>query len=445
MGKRLVLATVAAALAFAAPAQAKVQTVTMKAGPFEVGGYQVALQGKHLVVGSPKLDGYITHMETDVVDVKTGKPVPINRIMLHHIVFANLGPNFAHVGTPEPFYGDGEERAKMDLPPGYGYPITKTDAWGWVWMLMNHKPTTDRVYIQYKMKIVTGETLKPVVPMVWDTAHGRQALVFDVPGGGAAGSLDVRTDTQPAPVSGRLVAGLGHVHGGARDLTLSQPDCGNRTLYRSSPTWGLASHPFYKVRPVLHEPGPINMTQFRSAKGIPVKAGERLTVTSRYDNVRPHTRSMGLLLSYLSPDPSVSNKCGALPNDIKVVKTSTRGRSLAPVARIKIYDWNGNGTAKAVFGPPGPVTIAVGNSDVEVKDFAFTAGNLSVPAGSTVKWTFDDPVLHNVTVADGPEGFSSDRLANGASYSKTLTKPGTYTFFCELHPVGMVQRVIVRR
>ena len=444
MKLRLALWTFAFALVLAAPAEAKVQTVTMKAGPFTVGGYQVALQGQNLIVGAPKLDGYITDMETDVVDVKTGKPVPINRIMLHHIVFANLGPNFSHAGTPEPFYGDGEERAKMDLPAGYGYPITKADAWGWVWMLMNHKPTTDSVYIQYRMRIVTGETLKPVIPIFWDTSHARQARVFDVPGGGSPGSLDVRTDTQPAPVSGRIVAGLGHVHGGARDLALSEPDCGNRTLYRSSPTWGLASHPFYKVRPVLHEPGPINMSQFKTVKGIPVKAGEPLTVTSRYDNVRPHTRSMGLLLSYLSPDSTVTKACSPLPNDIQVLKTTTKGRSLAPVARIKLYDWNGNSTAREVLGPPGPMTIASGNADVLVKNFAFTAGNLSVPLGSTVTWTFDDAVKHNVTVADGPEGFSSNWLIGGASFSKTLTKAGTYTFFCELHPVGMVQRVIVR-
>jgi plastocyanin len=65
--------------------------------------------------------------------------------------------------------------------------------------------------------------------------------------------------------------------------------------------------------------------------------------------------------------------------------------------------------------------------------------------GSTVTWKFDDSVKHNVTVADGPEGFSSNWLTGGASFSKTLAKAGTYTFFCELHPVGMVQRIIVRK
>jgi len=90
------------------------------------------------------------------------------------------------------------------------------------------------------------------------------------------------------------------------------------------------------------------------------------------------------------------------------------------------------------------MTISPGNVDVTVKDSVFQAGNITVKPGSKVTWKFDDPYLHNVTLASGPEGFSSDRLANGATYSKTLTKPGTYRFFCELHPVGMIQRIVVK-
>jgi plastocyanin len=372
-----------------------------------------------------------------VVDVKTGRPVPVNRIMLHHIVFSKVGGGA--------FYGDGEERAQMDLPPGYGYPIEATDAWRWVWMLMNHRPTGDRVYIRYRMTIVTGEALRPVVPIVWDTSHGRQALVFDVPGGGKPGSLDVRAAQKAAPISGRLVAGLGHVHGGAKDLTLTQPDCGNRVLYRATPTWGLPSNPFYRVRPVLHEPGPINMSQFTSAQGIPIAAGEPLRVTSRYDDQYPHTRAMGLLLAYLAPDPSIATTCNPMPTDIRTIGTSTPGRTIAPLAPIHIYDWNPDGgRALEVSGPPGSLKTVGGDATVVADDYRFTTGNLSVPQGATVRWEFPGRVLHNVTVATGPEGFSSNRLRNGGAYAKTLTRPGTYTFFCELHPVGMVERIVVR-
>jgi plastocyanin len=436
--KRVLGLAVLAALAYAAPASATAREVTMTQGPYEVGGYQVRLSGAESVP-TPQVDGYITKMAADVVDVKTGKAVPISRIMLHHIVFMKEG-----AGIGGAFYGDGEERARLDLPPGYGYPIARDDRWRWVWMLMNHQPTTDRVLIRYRMTIVTDEALTPVVPVGFDTSRLRQGLVFDVPGGGAPGSLDVRTMTRPAPVAGRLVAGLGHVHGGARDLTLSEPGCGDRVLYRSTPTWGLASHPFYQVRPVLHEPGPINMSQFRSVAGIPVAAGELLTLTSRYDNERPHTRAMGLMVAYLAPDPALTEPCGPLPADVEVLKTTTPGRAFAPISRIRIYDWNGTGTAVQVPGPPGRLVTVDGDATVVADDQRFATGNLSVPAGATVSWSFPGAVVHNVTVADGPEGFSSNRLAGGATYAKQLTRPGTYTLFCELHPVGMVERIVVR-
>jgi plastocyanin len=443
LGRLLALAAMAvtASVLAAAPAGAATRQVTLKEGPIDIAAYSVKL-GARGGIATPRLDGYITHMEADVVDVRTGRRLPIGRVMLHHIVFADQGPP----GTPRtrPFYGDGEERATMDLPPGYGYRIHRGDRWSFVWMLMNHRPIADRAYIRYRMTVVTGRPLRGVIPVAWDASHLRQGLVYDVAGGGLPGSLDVRTMTRPIPVSGRLVAGLGHVHGGARDLSLSEPTCGGRRIYVSHPTWGLASHPFYNVRPVLHEPGPIDMSQFRSARGIPVVAGQPVTLTSRYDNSRPHTRVMGLLLAYLAPDPAVRTPCGPMPTDVETLRTRTAGRSRAPVKTIGIYDWRGAGRAARVAGPPGAFTRSDGDTSVRVAGFRFGPGNLSVPAGATVRWTFADPVLHNVTLASGPEGFSSDRLRSGATFAKTFTRPGTYRFFCELHPVGMVERVVVR-
>jgi plastocyanin len=441
----LVTALFAIVSGLAAPADAKTQVITKKVGPITVDPYQVALQNADVPnPTAPDVEGYITKMSVDVVDVKTGKPVPIKRIMLHHIVFVNFG-------TPEgprldPFYGDGEERAKMILPKGYGYPIHPGEQWFWAWMLMNHQSVTDQVMIRYRMTVVTDEELKPVIPLIFDTSHRRQGLVFDVPGGGEPGSLDVRKMSINAPVSGRLVAGLGHVHGGGRSLTLSQPECENRALYRSSPTWGLKDHPFYRVRPVLHEPGPINMSQFTSERGIPIAAGEKLTLTSRYDNQYPHSRAMGLMVAYMAPDPKVKKtSCAPLPRDYTVLKTKHKGRKKGPTHQIHIYDWSKKGKAIEVPGPSGAMQYSNGDATVVADNYKFEAGNLSVPLGSTVTWQFPGSVLHNVTLANGPEGFSSDRLVNGGTFSKQLTKPGTYTFFCELHPVGMIERVVVRK
>ena len=160
------------ALAVSGRAEAKTQVITKKTAPITVSPYQVALQNPDVPPPvAPNLEGYITNMSVDVVDVKTGKPVPIRRIMLHHIVFLNFGAPGAR--RVDAFYGDGEERAKMILPKGYGYPIHPNEQWGWVWMLMNHQSVLDQVRIRYKMTVVTGEKLKPVIPLNFDTSHGR--------------------------------------------------------------------------------------------------------------------------------------------------------------------------------------------------------------------------------------------------------------------------------
>ena len=64
------------------------------------------------------------------------------------------------------------------------------------------------------------------------------------------------------------------MHGGAKDLAITQPACGNRELMKMDPAWGMGDHPFYNVRPVLHEPGPIHVSQYGSTQGFPVAAGE---------------------------------------------------------------------------------------------------------------------------------------------------------------------------
>jgi plastocyanin len=375
--------------------------------------------------------------------VRTGKVVPIQRVMLHHIVFSNFGPNPSHP-QPKAFYGDGEERAQMDLPRGYGYPIARGDRWGFVFMLMNHRDRPDRVYIRYRMTIDRDPRLRPVVPVAWDTSHGRQGLVFDVPGGGRPGSIDQRSATHPMPVAGRIVAGLGHVHGGAKSLTLSEPTCGNRRIYVSHPTWGLPSNAFYHVRPVLHEPGPVHMDELQSTRGIPVAAGQPLTLTSRYDNQYPHVRAMGLMLVYETPDPRVTAPCGPVLSDVRMVKSPIPGRARAPHVPVPTYRYDAAGRAVRATAPPGHTVTASGDATVNVTDAGFSDGSLSVPLGSTVTWAFNGSVLHNITLANGPDGFSSNRLIGGKTFAKQFTRPGTYHFFCELHPVGMIEQVVVR-
>src|SRR5436190_1199226 len=117
----------------AASASASTHTQTMSVGPVTVGGYQVKYG--FIPAPHPPVNGWVTHMDVDVVDGPgaDAKPVPISRLMLHHIVFVNLSRRDGTCGSytsfdsisklpaAERFYAAGEERAKMALPSGYGY------------------------------------------------------------------------------------------------------------------------------------------------------------------------------------------------------------------------------------------------------------------------------------------------------------------------------------
>ena len=79
-----------------------------------------------------------------------------------------------------------------------------------------------------------------------------------------------------------------------------------------------------------------------------------------------------------------------------------------------------------------------------MRTFGYKPANLSVPAGVTLRWRFPDPLLHNVTLATGPVGFSSLHLSDGATFKRRLRRPGTYKLYCSLHPTLMHQVVTVR-
>jgi plastocyanin len=471
----LLVSCVLATLILAAPASAKdptgsctaggtagtKQTYTCRLGPIVVAPYQVLNRELHFNPPKPLVDGHITDMQVDVVDAD-GAQVPINRLMLHHIVFLNHGSSFGEKrdltcgssftgwdsrsllpNAAERFYAAGEERAKLSLPPGNGYPVAKDDLWLMSYMLMNHRSTVDRAYIEYEVTVDTAPGLTPVKPFWLDVENCQADPVYDVPGGGRRGATHKRSFVWTVPEAGRLVAGGGHVHGGGKNLTLRRPDCSDQRVYTSRPVWGGPRHPFYNVRPVLHEPGPIHMTGFRSARGVPVAAGERVVLDSNYDATQPHTRVMGISLVYLAPDPSVTAKCGALPRDLEELPRPA-GRRKPPPFKVPIVGIR-NGKAVNIDAPPGRRAALGRRGSISVGGFFFKRPNVSVRPGSMLTWRFDGEALHNVTLANGPRGFSSPNLSDGRTYSKRLRVPGTYQLFCGLHPVDMTATVKVTR
>jgi plastocyanin len=101
------------------------------------------------------------------------------------------------------------------------------------------------------------------------------------------------------------------------------------------------------------------------------------------------------------------------------------------------------GTSPAAGGGSATTTApAAGGTAVTISGFAFSPASVTVKVGDTVTWTNKDSVPHNVTAADG--SFNSGSLAQGASFSFTFQKAGTYTYRCTIHPSMAPATVIVQ-
>ena len=70
---------------------------------------------------------------------------------------------------------------------------------------------------------------------------------------------------------------------------------------------------------------------------------------------------------------------------------------------------------------------------VKINNFTFTPSVLTIREGTTVEWTNRNDMPHTV-VSDDKTAFKSKVLDTDDKFSFTFTKPGSYPYFCSLHP-----------
>lgn len=78
--------------------------------------------------------------------------------------------------------------------------------------------------------------------------------------------------------------------------------------------------------------------------------------------------------------------------------------------------------------------------EVKIDNFSFGPATITVARGTTVTWTNRDDIPHTV-VSDG--AFKSKAMDTEDKFSYTFAKPGTYSYFCSLHP-KMTGKVVVK-
>jgi plastocyanin len=70
--------------------------------------------------------------------------------------------------------------------------------------------------------------------------------------------------------------------------------------------------------------------------------------------------------------------------------------------------------------------------EIKIDNFSFAPGTLTVAAGTTVTWTNQDDIPHTAVSTDGV--FKSKVMDTDEKFSYTFTKPGTFPYFCSIHP-----------
>ena len=90
--------------------------------------------------------------------------------------------------------------------------------------------------------------------------------------------------------------------------------------------------------------------------------------------------------------------------------------------------------AAAVLNYTVTAAAAMREATVAISGFAFVPAQLIVPAGTRIIWTNRDDIPHTVTHAATPRLFGSPALDTGERYARVFDKPGTYRYFCAIHP-----------
>jgi plastocyanin len=105
--------------------------------------------------------------------------------------------------------------------------------------------------------------------------------------------------------------------------------------------------------------------------------------------------------------------------------------------------------SSAASAPAGPV--------INLSSLMFNPSTTTVPVGTTITWRNDEPITHTVTSgryegvdkttglrsSQDPDGtFDAKLEGKGKTFSFTFTKPGSYTYYCDIHQ-GMNATIVV--
>jgi plastocyanin len=88
-------------------------------------------------------------------------------------------------------------------------------------------------------------------------------------------------------------------------------------------------------------------------------------------------------------------------------------------------------------------TSSAGQNKIEIKDFAFNPQTLTVKSGEKVTWINRDEEPHTIVSVE-KQFKKSTALDTDQEFTITAGAPGTYNYFCSVHP-KMTGTIVVEK
>jgi len=420
-------------------------------------------------------DGYIVRFKPNLERVDGSIP-PIDVLHLHHAVWISTAFN-------DPIFASGEEKTIFSIPNGYGIPVSaRGETWLLNYMLHNQQPAPDNVFITYEIDFIPASSpdaaatteVEPVwldvggfngFNPVYNTERGfgsvpgecafpkERCADFDpfgerVTGNGMPGN---GVGLQRRVPEGTVVWMLGHLHpGGLRlEVDVTRSGAGERRVFNSEAVY------FDPGGPVSWD---MSMEVTRPDYRLRIGPNDNLVLNSIYETARASWyEGMGIVILFLArgdtsgPDPFATT---VDPDNVGI----THGH---------MAEADNHGGPSSSTSPSGTPVEA---GEIKIGGYLYTPGTLgtgvlpTVPQGTPLAFVnLDAPaqIFHTVTACaspcDGPTGisypladgdvrFDSLQLgygppgvtaaANTIEYTLDTASfnPGTYTYFCRVHP-----------
>jgi 3',5'-cyclic-AMP phosphodiesterase len=155
-------------------------------------------------------------------------------------------------------------------------------------------------------------------------------------------------------------------------------------------------------------------------------------------NVYYHT---AMSTAFPQPKPGTAPSPGPMKvpaNQLRDVLGITHVNYIAGNHTLAVVD----STLAMASAPRASLEKTANTTEVKIDNFSFTPKSLTVKAGAVVTWTNRDDIPHTATSTE--KKFASPVLDTDQAYSFKFQEPGSYPYFCKIHPT-MTGTIVVEK